>query len=140
MHLRYPLSRLLLIPAASTALIAATPLVLDAAVSCGGPIAPKVVIISLYSDEETTWYGRDEINLLAQNISVPGVSPLFPEVHYTAAGDLCQLTLGEAEINAAVSMTAFTQSSLFDLRSKIGPFLLQWIITQSQSNENQSLT
>jgi purine nucleoside permease len=118
MQTRFPWHRLVLATAAFAASTSAAPANVDTVISCGRAIAPKVVIISLYSDEETTWYGRDDINLLAQNITVPGLSPLFPDVHCTTAGDVCQLTLGEAEINAAVSMTAFTQSSLFDLTSE----------------------
>jgi purine nucleoside permease len=40
---------------------------------------------------------------------------LFPRVFCTQAGTVCQLTLGEGEINSAVSMTALILSSRFNL-------------------------
>ncbi|KAI1643319.1 putative purine nucleoside permease [Daldinia loculata] len=84
-----------------------------------GKITPKVVIISMFTPEAEIWYTNSPNsslgNLLAHNISVPGLSPLFPYVHCNALGEVCQLTMGEAEINAATSATAFLFSSLFDL-------------------------
>ncbi|KAI0150117.1 putative purine nucleoside permease [Hypoxylon sp. NC0597] len=82
-------------------------------------IAPKVVIVSMFSPEAEVWYGRltnsTVGDILANNITVPGLSPLYPHVHCNECGEVCQLTVGESEINAATSMTAFTLSSLFDL-------------------------
>ncbi|KAI8957420.1 putative purine nucleoside permease [Daldinia sp. FL1419] len=84
-----------------------------------GKIAPKVVIVSMFTPEAEVWYSNSPNSyigdLLAQNISVPGLSPLFPYVHCNAQGSVCQLTMGESEINAATSATAFLFSSLFDL-------------------------
>lgn len=54
-------------------------------------------------------------DLLANNITVRGLSPLYPHVHCNEQGEVCQLTMGEAEINAATSMAAFVFSGLFDL-------------------------
>ena len=78
-------------------------------------IAPKVVIISMFEPEAAIWWGIDEFDLLAQNITVPGLSPLFPEVHCTATGDVCQIITGESEINAAGTVGAFSLSLKFDL-------------------------
>lgn len=47
---------------------------------------------------------------------MPGLSPLFPHVHCTKDGNICQVVTGESEINAASSISAFALSSLFDLR------------------------
>ncbi|KAI2616162.1 NUP-domain-containing protein [Hypomontagnella submonticulosa] len=55
-------------------------------------------------------------NVLANNISIPGLSPLYPHVHCTENGEICQLTAGESEINAATTMMAFVLSDQFDLR------------------------
>lgn len=33
--------------------------------------------------------------ILEQNITLPGASPLFPDAHCIASGEVCQLTLGE---------------------------------------------
>jgi purine nucleoside permease len=79
------------------------------------PIAPKVVIVSMFDPEAEIWWGIEEFNLLAQNISIPGLSPLFPEVHCTADGDVCQVVTGESEINAASTISAFVLSAAFDL-------------------------
>ena len=80
-----------------------------------GPIAPKVVIISMFSPEAEVWWEFAEFDLLAQNITVPGLSPLFPDVHCTANGDICQVVTGESEINAAGTVGAFSLSPKFDL-------------------------
>ncbi|KAI1465357.1 putative purine nucleoside permease [Daldinia caldariorum] len=86
----------------------------------GGKIAPKVVIISMFTPEADVWYANSANSsigsLFAQNISVPGLSPLFPYVHCNARGEVCQLTMGESEINAATSAAALAFSGLFDLR------------------------
>ncbi|KAM3067546.1 hypothetical protein ACMFMG_000137 [Clarireedia jacksonii] len=79
------------------------------------PITPKVFIISMFSDEGVAWYGIPEFDILAQNITVPGISPLFPQVHCTADGQVCQVTTGEGEINAAVTVNSIAHSPLFDL-------------------------
>jgi purine nucleoside permease len=78
--------------------------------------APKVFIISMFDEEGSIWFGLPEFNILARNITVPGFSPLFPQAHCTADGDICLLTTGEGEINAAISIAALTSSPLFDLK------------------------
>jgi purine nucleoside permease len=99
-------------------------------------IAPKVLILNMvepillfqswhrliccvnqFIDEADVWYNIPEFDVLAQNISVPGLSPLFPDVHCTKDGSICQLTTGEGEINAASTIAALLHSSCFDLRS-----------------------
>ncbi|KAI9925447.1 hypothetical protein ASPWEDRAFT_156899 [Aspergillus wentii DTO 134E9] len=79
-------------------------------------IAPKVFIISMFEPEAEVWWGIPEFNLLAHNITVPGASPLFPDVYCTADYSVCQLITGEGEINAAVTVNAVAFSPLFDLR------------------------
>ncbi|KAI0691359.1 purine nucleoside permease [Cerioporus squamosus] len=78
-------------------------------------IAPKVFIVSMFTAEGAGWYGVPEFNLLEQNITVPGFSPLFPQAHCTLDGSICHLVTGEGEINAASTMTALVYSSLFNL-------------------------
>lgn len=80
------------------------------------PITPKAVIISMFAPEAAVWWGIPEFDLLAHNITVPGLSPLFPEVHCTADYDICQIITGESEINAASTVSAFVLSPLFDLK------------------------
>ncbi|KAE9398868.1 purine nucleoside permease [Gymnopus androsaceus JB14] len=78
-------------------------------------IKPKVFIIDMFTPEGEVWYGIPEFNVLAQNITIPGFSPLFPDAHCTSDGSICQLITGEAEINAASTMTALVYSGVFDL-------------------------
>ncbi|TVY34643.1 Purine nucleoside permease [Lachnellula occidentalis] len=80
------------------------------------PICPKVFVIGMFTDEGEAWYGIPEFNVLANNITVPGISPLFPQVHCTSDDDVCQVTTGEGEINAAITISSIAYSSLFDLR------------------------
>lgn len=58
-------------------------------------IKPKVFIISMFDPEAEVWWGIPEFDLLARNVSVTGFSPLFPEAHCTADGEICQLITGE---------------------------------------------
>ncbi|KAK6860573.1 hypothetical protein PG995_004209 [Apiospora arundinis] len=85
-------------------------------------IAPKVMVINMFYDEAKIW--RDSFpamgkgSLLDKNISIAGLSPLSPQVHCTGSGEVCQVTLGDSEINAAASMSALVHgadsSSIFD--------------------------
>ncbi|TVY93490.1 Purine nucleoside permease [Lachnellula willkommii] len=72
------------------------------------PISPKVFVISMFTDEGEAWYGIPEFNVLANNITVPGISPFPPGALY--------VTTGEAEINAASTISSIAYSSLFDLK------------------------
>ncbi|KAJ6467445.1 purine nucleoside permease [Mycena sanguinolenta] len=79
-------------------------------------IAPKVLILSMFSREAEVWYNIPEFDVLAQKIPIPGVSPLSPYLHCTHDESVCQLTIGEGLVNAAASVTALTLSPLVDLR------------------------
>ena len=59
-------------------------------------VKPKIFIVSMFDPEADIWYGIPEFDLLALNITVPGFSPLFPDAHCTADGDICQLVTGES--------------------------------------------
>ncbi|KAG9249059.1 purine nucleoside permease-domain-containing protein [Calycina marina] len=83
--------------------------------------SPKVFIISMFDPEAQIWYEAAGMpgsfgNLLAVNITVPGLSPRYPQVHCIADGSVCQVTTCEAEINAASTLTALTLSTLFNLK------------------------
>ncbi|KFY37904.1 hypothetical protein V495_06870 [Pseudogymnoascus sp. VKM F-4514 (FW-929)] len=78
-------------------------------------IKPKVVIISHFGLEASVWYGIKDFNVLERNITVPGFSPRYPQAHCTRNGEICQVTTGEAEINAASTISALALSPLFDL-------------------------
>ncbi|THY36222.1 purine nucleoside permease [Aureobasidium pullulans] len=80
-------------------------------------VKPKVMLIAMFTPEAEVWYGIPEFNLLARNITLPGASPLFPHVHCTEDGDVCQVITGESEINAAVTIASLVRSPHFDLTS-----------------------
>lgn len=82
-----------------------------------GGIKPKIMIISMFAPEAEVWYGIEEFDLLARNITLPGLSPLFPAVHCTKSGDICQVITGESEINAATTISALVLSDKFNLKS-----------------------
>ncbi|KAB8288836.1 hypothetical protein EYC80_010739 [Monilinia laxa] len=91
------------------------PLVRSTNGSHSNPITPKVFIVDMFSDEGEAWYGIPEFDVLALNITVPGLSPLFPDVHCTADEEVCQVITGEGEINAAVTINSLANSPLFNL-------------------------
>ncbi|KAJ5170961.1 uncharacterized protein N7500_003744 [Penicillium coprophilum] len=80
-----------------------------------GVITPKVFIVSMFAPEAEAWWNIPEFDLLAHNITIPGLSPLFPDVHCTEDYEVCQLITGEGEINAAATVTSVAFSPLFDL-------------------------
>ena len=68
-----------------------------------------------YDSEGDAWLSKESLGLYSNNVTVPGLSPLFPDAHCTEAGDVCEIITGEGQINAASSLMALTSSSLFDL-------------------------
>ncbi|KAL2827923.1 purine nucleoside permease-domain-containing protein [Aspergillus pseudoustus] len=74
-------------------------------------VSPKLFIISMFPQEATIWHPIPDFNLLAHNIPLPGLSPLFPYIHCTTSCTICQITTGEGEINAAVTVSALVFSS-----------------------------
>ncbi|KAK3995252.1 purine nucleoside permease [Cladorrhinum sp. PSN332] len=79
-------------------------------------LEPKIMI---FAPEAEVWY-RNMPNsglgdLLARNVSVPGLSPKYPYVHCTVDGSICQVTTCEGEINAASTMMALVLANQFDL-------------------------
>jgi purine nucleoside permease len=87
-------------------------------------IKPKVFIIDMFGPEADIWYGIPEFNLLAHNVSVIGLFPLYSRTSTARRMALfCQVIAGESEINATSSITALVKSPKFDLtvtRSKQG--------------------
>lgn len=105
-----------------------------ASVAVQAVITPKVVVVNFvrvfclnprevglivscpqYDDEQNIWLGIPEFNLLEQNVTLPGLSMRFPDIHCTGDGSICQLVTGEGEINAAASTLSLVLSSEFDL-------------------------
>ncbi|KYK57661.1 purine nucleoside permease [Drechmeria coniospora] len=85
-----------------------------------GKVTPRVMIISMWTPESHVWHRRFHEsrlgNLSSLAVPLPGLSMLFPHVFCTEDGRVCQATVGEGEINSAVSMTALVLAKAFDLR------------------------
>ncbi|KAJ7850038.1 NUP-domain-containing protein [Mycena olivaceomarginata] len=79
--------------------------------------APKVMIITMFDAEADVWFNIPEFDVLARNVTFPGLSPLFPAVHCTADCSVCLATTGQAEINAASTMSALLFAGPFNLTS-----------------------
>ncbi|KAM0188334.1 hypothetical protein ACHAPA_009432 [Fusarium lateritium] len=83
-------------------------------------IAPKVMIISMWTPEADVWHDNlpssNLGNLSSKVIHSPGFSMLFPCASCTENGDICQLTIGEGEVNSAATLMALVLSPKFDLR------------------------
>ncbi|KAK4942314.1 hypothetical protein LTR10_017921 [Elasticomyces elasticus] len=93
-----------------------------AASACPDLLAPKVMIVNFFNPEGMVWYSNPDYDLLAQNVSVSGLSPplrntvpLFGDIHCTADGEVCQLVTGRSEINTALSSLALAFSDKFNL-------------------------
>ncbi|KAE9397572.1 purine nucleoside permease [Gymnopus androsaceus JB14] len=71
----------------------------------------------MFASEGDIWQDILQFNILAQNITVAGFSPLFPDAHCTEDGSICQVITREAEINAALTITSLVHSPAFDLAS-----------------------
>ncbi|KAH8809691.1 purine nucleoside permease [Flagelloscypha sp. PMI_526] len=84
------------------------------------PIQPRVFILSMFEREASQWLDNPNLpSFYAHNLSIPGLSPVFPTIHCTepsSKGTVCQATLGEGTINSALSLSAIVNSPQFDLR------------------------
>ena len=76
------------------------------------PIAPKVLVITMFGGEAKPWL---EGRKLDTKVKVPGLSKEYPEVACDAAG-LCVMTTAMGYANAASSVSALVYSGLFDLK------------------------
>ncbi|KAI5458224.1 purine nucleoside permease [Mariannaea sp. PMI_226] len=74
----------------------------------------------MWAPEAQIWHDRFSDsklgNLTSRSIHSPGFSMLFPQAFCTEDGGVCQLTVGEGEINAAATLMALVLSPSFDLR------------------------
>lgn len=74
------------------------------------PIAPKVLVVTLFDGETAPWLKNVK---LPTEVKVPGLKKEFPVVHCNA--DLCVMTTGMGFANAATSVMAVAMSGQFDL-------------------------
>ncbi|TKA50558.1 hypothetical protein B0A53_06049 [Rhodotorula sp. CCFEE 5036] len=107
------------IAAAGSVLAAPAPIAAGSLSSSGHALAardlivkPKVMIISMFTPERQVWLEPMQLNI---DYPLIGGSPLFPNISCEAKRDVCIVTTGEAEINAAATITALTLSRDFDL-------------------------
>ena len=63
--------------------------------NCSSSYAEHKLTTALQFDSEADVWYENMPNILEQNITIPGASPLFPDAHCVASGEVCQLTLGE---------------------------------------------
>ena len=75
------------------------------------PIAPKVIVITMFGPETAPWLEGRKIE---RRVTMPGLSREFPEVVCDAAG-LCVMTTSMGYANAATSVSAVIFSGEFDL-------------------------
>lgn len=73
---------------------------------------PKVFVINMFSLEQAPFLAHYNFT---HNITIPGLSPLYDTIYCDENYELCELTTGEGEINAASTLTALSLSPLFDL-------------------------
>lgn len=76
------------------------------------PLPVRVMIVAAFGLEGQAWREQRE---LTRAITVPGLSPEYPEI-YCGADRVCQVTLGMGHANAAASIMALAFSHQFDLR------------------------
>jgi Purine nucleoside permease (NUP)/S1/P1 Nuclease len=85
---------------------------LNAALSQSYVRAPKALVISHFAPEADPWIKNLS---LVQRITVPGLSPDFPDL-LCNADDVCLLTTGMGHTNAAASTMVLLLSGQIDLR------------------------
>lgn len=76
------------------------------------PIAPKVLVITMFGGEAKPWLEAKKLDI---KVKVPGLSKEYPEIACDAAG-LCVMTTAMGYANAASSVSAVLYSGLFDLK------------------------
>jgi purine nucleoside permease len=86
--------------------------VASAATTPAGPLAVKVLVISMFKLEAAPWPAALHLD---REIRVPGLPSDYPLVRCNAEA-VCLMTTGMGHANAAASMMAVLYSGLFDLR------------------------
>jgi len=100
------ISRLAVLAAALTA-AALSP----AAAADSPPVAPKVLVITMFGGEAKPWLDGEPLTL---KLAPPGLSKAYPDVACADAG-LCVMTTGMGYANAASSVAALVFGGRFDL-------------------------
>ncbi|EXL08297.1 hypothetical protein BG46_01945 [Brucella anthropi] len=99
--------RTLTLAASAASLLASAPAFAKEA----SPIAPKVMVITMFGEEAKPWLEGEKFT---QKIKLPGLSPEYPEIDCTAEG-LCHMTTAMGFANAASATAAMALSDKLDL-------------------------
>ncbi|GEQ71145.1 hypothetical protein JCM33374_g4826 [Metschnikowia sp. JCM 33374] len=75
-------------------------------------VEPKVFIVNSFKSEAKPWLSSLDFH---HNITIPGLSSLYPAISCTTNYSVCGMITGEGDINAAASVMALGLSPLFDL-------------------------
>ncbi|KAL2841882.1 purine nucleoside permease [Aspergillus pseudoustus] len=78
-------------------------------------IAPKILIVAMFSQEASNWLADDSALKLDHTVHVPGLSHGYEQVHCNADKSICLMVTGIALVNAALALSALTSYALFDL-------------------------
>ncbi|TPX11709.1 uncharacterized protein E0L32_007688 [Thyridium curvatum] len=87
----------------------------------GHMMRPKVFIIAmvkplpLFKPEAANWLSKDSEVSFTRTVPLLGLSRAYDTIHCTEDGSVCLMTAGTGLINAALSVSALTSSSRFDL-------------------------
>ncbi|KAJ5904007.1 NUP-domain-containing protein [Penicillium tannophilum] len=79
------------------------------------PLSPKILFINAFESETDVFVSDSQLGLLAQNITVPGISPQYPNVTCSSSSEVCQVTTGEGGFQAATTLAALINSATFNL-------------------------
>lgn len=74
--------------------------------------SPKMFVINMFSLEEEPFL---EYYDFVHEFEIPGLSPIYNTIHCDKDYELCQVTTGEGEINAASTISALALSPVFNL-------------------------
>lgn len=81
------------------------------ALAADAPLAPKVLVISMFKHEATHWLEGAKLDI---KTPIPGLSEEFPDLSCNASG-LCLVTTSMGYANAASSISALVHSDKLDL-------------------------
>ena len=86
----------------------------DRADAVVAPRDVRVVVVTFNAGEGAAWLAHLESTGNMTSSFIPGLSPSFPKIHCTAQ-NVCLVTTGMAQVNAATSISALVFSPLLNL-------------------------
>lgn len=61
-----------------------------------------ILIDMQFVSEENVWH-TEHYDLLARSVTIPGLSPVYPQIHCDVNGTMCQATMGESGTQTSTS-------------------------------------